>query len=116
MKKRLQKGIETEVQYAFVANGYNRDQEIRILLPPEVQIITSIICKLPHGDALIDNSVKNFNAAASDAVLNVTSIFGDCNQKQKQTRSKEYQQQPTTSKVKLIQDLKVKYNLKLMNQ
>lgn len=89
MKKRLQKGIETEVQNVFVANGYNCDQAIRILLPPEVQIITSIICKLPHGDALIDNSVKNFNAA----VLNVTSIFGDCNQKQKQTRSKEYHSQ-----------------------
>lgn len=83
MKKKLQKGIETEVQNVFVANGYNCDQAIRILLPPEVQFITNNIFKLHHGDALIVNSVKNFNAA----VLNVTSIFDDCNQKQKHTRS-----------------------------
>lgn len=77
LKEALQKGIETAVSQVSVDNGYYRDQAIRILLPPEAQMITSNISKLPHGDELVDNCVKNINAAASDAAKDVTPIFID---------------------------------------
>ena len=77
LKEALQKGIEAAVKHVSVDNGYYRDQAIRILLPPEAQMITNNISKIPHGDELIDKCVKNINAAASDAAKDVTPIFID---------------------------------------
>lgn len=77
LKEALQKGIEAAVAHVSTDNGYYRDKAIRILLPPEAQMITNNIGKIPHGDELLDNVVKNINAAASDAAKNVTPIFVD---------------------------------------
>lgn len=77
LKEALQKGIEAAVAHVSVDNGYYRDEAIRILLPPEAQTITKNISKIPHGDELLDNVIKNMNAAASDAAKNVTPIFID---------------------------------------
>ena len=77
LKEALQKGIETAVSQVSKDNGYYRDEAIRILLPPEAQTITKNISKIPQGDELLDNVVKNINAAASDAAKNVTPIFID---------------------------------------
>lgn len=77
LKEALKKGIETAVSQVSVDNGYYRDEAIRILLPPEAQTITKNISKLPHGDELLNDVVKNINAAASDAAKNVTPIFID---------------------------------------
>ncbi|KAK8833884.1 hypothetical protein M9Y10_020577 [Tritrichomonas musculus] len=77
LKEALQKGIEKAVSQVSVDNGYYRDKAIRILLPPEAETITKNISKLPHGDELIDNVIKNMNAAASDAAKEVTPIFID---------------------------------------
>ena len=77
LKEALQKGIEAAVSHVSVDNGYYRDEAIRILLQPEAQTITKNICKIPHSEELLNNVIKNMNAAASAAAKKVTPIFVD---------------------------------------
>lgn len=75
LKEALNIGIKTGIKTLATNNGYYDDLATRIGLPPEAQIITKNVAKLPGGQALVTKVVKNINAAASDAAAQAVPIF-----------------------------------------
>ena len=55
--------------------GYYNDELVKILLPPEADVIVSNINRIPGGDKLIEDIVLKINRAAEDAASEAKPIF-----------------------------------------
>ncbi len=75
LKQALSVGVDSSVGRLAIADGYLKDQAVKILLPPEAEVITSNLSKLPGGQQLVDRVVTSINRAASDAAKEASPII-----------------------------------------
>lgn len=75
LKQALSVGVNSSVGRLAIADGYLKDQAIKILLPPEAEVITSNLSKLPGGQQLVDRVITSINRAASDAAKEASPII-----------------------------------------
>lgn len=81
LKEALTVGTDTAVSIVSKLDGYYKDELIKILLPPEADIIVDNMNNpLFQGlglDVLVENIVLKINRAAEDAAKDATPIFWD---------------------------------------
>lgn len=75
LKEALQVGTDTSVSNLSVADGYYKDQFVKILLPKEAEPVYNVLTSIPGGQILLDNAVLAINRAAEDAAPEAKSIF-----------------------------------------
>lgn len=56
-------------------DGYYKDDLVKILLPPEADVIVKNISKIPGGEKLVEDALLSINRAAEDAVSEAKPIF-----------------------------------------
>lgn len=75
LKQALVVGTDSSVARLAKTDGYFRDQLVKILLPPEADIIVKNIVKVPGGEKLLDDVILRINRAAEDAAREAAPIF-----------------------------------------
>lgn len=75
LKQALVVGTDSSVAELSGLNGYLKDEAVKILLPPEADIITKNLSKLPGGQDLVDKVIASINHAASDAAKEASPIL-----------------------------------------
>ncbi|MCF6357191.1 MAG: DUF4197 domain-containing protein [Draconibacterium sp.] len=75
LKEALIVGTNNSANILGVADGYYKDELVKIFLPPEADIIVKNISKIPGGDQLIEDILLKINRAAEDAVKDAKPIF-----------------------------------------
>lgn len=75
LKEALIVGITNSSNILGATDGYYKDDLVKILLPPEADIIVKNIGKIPGGNELIEDVLKKINRAAEDAVKDAKPIF-----------------------------------------
>jgi len=75
LKEALKIGSDSAVKRLSKTDGYYKDNLVKILLPPEANIITQNIEKIPGGDKLVQNLILSINRAAEDAAKEAAPIF-----------------------------------------
>lgn len=75
LKQALIVGTDSSVTELSGLNGYLKDEAVKILLPPEANVITENLSKLPGGQDLVDKVITNINQAASDAAKDAAPIL-----------------------------------------
>jgi len=75
LKEALRVGTDSASLRLAALNGYYGDALVRILLPPEAEVITRNLSMLPGGDRLVEDVVLRINRAAEDAARDVAPIF-----------------------------------------
>lgn len=56
-------------------DGYYKDDLVKILLPPEADVIVKNISKIPGGEKFVEDALLSINRAAEDAVSEAKPIF-----------------------------------------
>ncbi|MGC9352855.1 MAG: DUF4197 domain-containing protein [Mariniphaga sp.] len=75
LKEALIVGANKSVDILGATDGYYKDELVKILLPPEADIIVENIGRVPGGQQLIDDVLLRINRAAEDAVSEAKPIF-----------------------------------------
>ncbi len=75
LKEALIVGTNKSVDVLSETNGYYGDGTVKILLPPEADIIVDNIGKVPGGEQLLEDVLLRINRAAEDAVTEAKPIF-----------------------------------------
>lgn len=77
LRAALTVGTDTSVTTLNKVNGFFADQAVKILLPPEAQIIQQYVNLLPGGSGqlLIDEVILKINRAAEQAAVEAKPIF-----------------------------------------
>nr|WP_321486782.1 DUF4197 domain-containing protein [uncultured Draconibacterium sp.] len=75
LKEALVTGTNNSVSILGAQNGYYKDELVKILLPPEADIIVDNIGKVPGGQKLLDDVLLHINRAAEDAAKEAAPIF-----------------------------------------
>jgi hypothetical protein len=75
LKEALIVGTNKSVDILGVTDGYYKDEMVKILLPPEADIIVDNIGRVPGGQELLDDVLLRINRAAEDAVSEAKPIF-----------------------------------------
>jgi len=75
LKEALTTGAKNAAQKLAVENGYYGDALLKILLPPEADVIVDNISRIPGGDQLLEDVILRINRAAEDAAKEVAPIF-----------------------------------------
>jgi hypothetical protein len=75
LKQALAVGTDSSVARVSKTDGYFRDELIKILLPPEAEIITKNISRLPGGEKLVNDVILRINRAAEDAAKEAAPVF-----------------------------------------
>ncbi|WP_297090800.1 DUF4197 domain-containing protein [uncultured Draconibacterium sp.] len=75
LKEALITGTNKSVDILGATDGYYKDELVKILLPPEADIIVDNIGKVPGGEKLLDDVLLTINRAAEDAAKEAAPIF-----------------------------------------
>ncbi|MGC9375952.1 MAG: DUF4197 domain-containing protein [Bacteroidales bacterium] len=75
LKEALRVGTDTAVNQLSKANGYYKDELVKILLPQEANVIIENVNRIPGGDQLVDKVILSINRAAEDASKEAAPIF-----------------------------------------
>jgi len=75
LKEALIVGADKSVDILGATDGYYKDELVKILLPPEADIIVDNIGRVPGGQQLLDDVLLRINRAAEDAVSEAKPIF-----------------------------------------
>jgi len=75
LKEALIVGTNKSADILGVQDGYYKDELVKILLPPEADVIVKNISKIPGGDKLVEDVLLSINRAAEDAVSEAKPIF-----------------------------------------
>ena len=75
LKEALLVGADSSVKRLSAVDGYLKDLEVKILLPPDAKTIMDNISKLPGGSKLVDDVIVRINRAAEDAAKGAKPIF-----------------------------------------
>jgi hypothetical protein len=75
LKEALIVGANKSVDILGVTDGYYKDEMVKILLPPEADVIVDNIGRVPGGQQLLDDVLLRINRAAEDAVSEAKPIF-----------------------------------------
>ncbi len=76
LKEALNNGIAKQVSKLAVADGFYKNEAVKILLPDELKKVDSGLRKIGLS-SLADDGIKMLNRAAEDAVKEATPIFTD---------------------------------------
>jgi hypothetical protein len=75
LKEALVVGTDSAAKQLSITNGYYGDEILKILLPPEADIIVDNVTLIPGGAALIEDILLGINRSAEDAAKEVAPIF-----------------------------------------
>ena len=75
LKEALVVGTNKSVDILGVTDGYYKDEMVKILLPPEADVIVDNISRIPGGNQLVEDALLRINRAAEDAVSEAKPIF-----------------------------------------
>ncbi len=75
LKQALVVGSDSAASRLSAADGYYRNELVRILLPPEAEVITRNLSYLPGGEQLVEDVILRINRAAEDAARGAGPIF-----------------------------------------
>ncbi|SMO65661.1 Protein of unknown function [Saccharicrinis carchari] len=75
LKEALRVGSDSAASRLAMTNGYFKDEMVKILLPPEADVIVKNANKIPGGQKLIDDVVLGINRAAEDAAKEAGPVF-----------------------------------------
>jgi hypothetical protein len=75
LKEALVVGTNKSAELLGATDGYYKDEMVKILLPPEADIIVKNINKIPGGSDLLEDVLLKINRAAEDAVSEAKPIF-----------------------------------------
>ena len=75
LKEALIVGTNNSASILGKTDGYYKDELVKILLPPEADVIVKNISKIPGGKQLVDDVLLSINRAAEDAVSEAKPIF-----------------------------------------
>lgn len=75
LKEALVTGTNSSVNILGAVDGYYKDELVKIMLPPEANIIVENAGKIPGGQKLLDDVLLHINRAAEDAVSEAKPIF-----------------------------------------
>jgi len=75
LKEALVVGVSNSSNILGATDGYYKDDLVKILLPPEADIIVKNIGKIPGGNQLLEDVLLKINRAAEDAVKDAKPIF-----------------------------------------
>lgn len=76
LKEALSVGAVSSSKTLHATDGYFKDQAVKILLPPEANVIVENIRKVPGlGDKMMDDLVLRINRSAEDAAVEAKPIF-----------------------------------------
>lgn len=75
LKEALVTGTNQSANILGATDGYYKDELVKILLPPEANIIVENASKIPGGQQLLDDVLLHINRAAEDAVSEAKPIF-----------------------------------------
>jgi hypothetical protein len=75
LKEALVVGTGKSADILGATDGYYKDELVKILLPPEADIIVENIGRLPGGQQLTEDVLLRINRAAEDAVSEAKPIF-----------------------------------------
>lgn len=76
LKEALNKGVTEQVTKLTAVDGFYKNEEVKILLPPELQKVDTKLRQLGMA-SLADEGIKVLNRAAEAAVKEATPIFVD---------------------------------------
>ncbi len=75
LKEALIVGTDSSASKLGLVNGYYGDDLVKILLPPEADMIVNNARKIPGGEKLIEDVILKINRAAEDAASEAKPIF-----------------------------------------
>lgn len=75
LKEALIVGTNKSAEILGATDGYYKDELVKIMLPPEADIIVKNINKIPGGNDLVEDVLLRINRAAEDAVSEAKPIF-----------------------------------------
>ncbi len=75
LKEALIVGTGKSADILGKTDGYYKDDLVKILLPPEADVIVKNISKIPGGEKLVEDALLSINRAAEDAVSEAKPIF-----------------------------------------
>jgi hypothetical protein len=75
LKEALIVGTNKSADILGVTDGYYKDQMVKILLPPEADMIVNNLNKIPGGNQLVEDVLLRINRAAEDAAKEAKPIF-----------------------------------------
>ncbi len=75
LKEALVVGTNNSSNILGATDGYYKDELVKILLPPEADIIVKNIGKIPGGNQLLEDVLVKINRAAEDAAKDAKPIF-----------------------------------------
>lgn len=75
LKEALIVGTTNSANILGATDGYYKDEAVKILLPPEADIIVKNIGKIPGGTQMLEDVLLKINRAAEDAVSEAKPIF-----------------------------------------
>jgi hypothetical protein len=75
LKQALNVGTDTSVALLNKVDGYFKDEAVKILLPPEAQVMYANLSKVPDITTLMDQTILAMNRAAEDAATEAKPIF-----------------------------------------
>jgi len=75
LKEALVTGTNQSAQLLGKTDGYYKDELVKIMLPPEADVIVNNLNKIPGGDKLVEDVLLTINRAAEDAAKEAAPIF-----------------------------------------
>ncbi len=75
LRQALVIGSDSAATRLSADGGYYRDEMIRIMLPPEAEVITSNLSYLPGGEQLVEDVILRINRAAEEAAREAAPVF-----------------------------------------
>ncbi|TVR69234.1 MAG: DUF4197 domain-containing protein [Marinilabiliales bacterium] len=75
LKQALTIGADSAASRLSATDGYYRDKAVRIMLPPEAQIITENLSLIPGGDKLVEDLILRINRSAENAAREAAPVF-----------------------------------------
>ncbi len=75
LKEALRVGTDSAASKLATKNGYFGDEIVKILLPPEANIIVDNAGKIPGGQKLVNDVILGINRAAEDAAKEAGPVF-----------------------------------------
>jgi len=75
LKEALVRGANNSAEILGKTDGYYSDELVKILLPPEADVIVNNVRKIPGGEDLVEDVLLQINRAAEDAAKEAAPIF-----------------------------------------
>jgi len=75
LKTALEVGTDSSVFKTSAVDGFYKNAALKILLPPEAEIIIQNIKSVPLGDQLLESVILRINRSAEDAAKSAAPIF-----------------------------------------